>query len=139
MSADPKVAKEVAEQEFERWAEAMGLRRMFDPATLDEEDKKALAIHRGALLGAIEDGNLTVNDEGEFVFTPVMGDRTPLTFHEPDGAMLRTADTVKMGEGVSREQKLLGAITKTSASRFSGMKRRDLTICDSIFSLFLAK
>lgn len=136
MSA-PKVAREVAEAEFQRWAEAMGLARKLDPSKLDDNDRKSLASQKSILLDAVEDGHLVVDGEGQFVFTPVKGDTTPLTFHEPDGAMLRAVDQAKAGAAVERDHKLLGAITKTSAARFAGMKHRDLSVCLAIEVLFL--
>lgn len=132
-----KVAREVAEAEFERWAEAMGLSRKLDPAKLDDNDRKSLAQQKNLLLDAIEDGNLVVNESGEFVFTPVKGDQGPLTFPEPDGAMLKAVDQAKQGEAVARDHKLLGAITKTSAARFASMKARDLAVCTAVMVLFL--
>jgi len=132
--SDLKVATEVAEAEFEKWVVAMGLSRKLQRADLDADDKKGIAINRSIIVGAIEDGDLALNDENEIVFTPTVGDRTPVTFTEPDGGMI-TAALAKTGD-VSR---LLAALTKSVPARFVKMKGRDLTICDAIASLFLVK
>jgi hypothetical protein len=38
-----KIALEVAQAEFDRWAQAMDLARKLDPSGLDADDKKSLA------------------------------------------------------------------------------------------------
>lgn len=137
--SEPVVAPEVAEHEFARWVDAMGLARKLDTSRLNEEDAKSLVDQKRLLLDAIEDGNLAVDEQGQFVFTPCVGDRNPITFFEPDGASLMATDKVKATGLVQKQFNMLGAATKTSAQRFSSMKQRDLNVCLSILALFLAR
>lgn len=144
MSTEAKVAREVAEAEFEKWVKAMGLSRKLDPDKLDDEDRKDLAKNRGTILDAIEDGPLVVNEEGEFEYTPQIGvgdskDRTPVRFYEPDGACLMQMDQAKQDALVHREFKLLAAVTKRTSNYFAKMKNRDLDICKAILVTFLVK
>jgi hypothetical protein len=133
-----KITKEVADQEFDRWVEAMGLARKLDPSTLNDEDKKSLADSKKVLIGAMLDGNLLVNDNGELVFQPKFGEGEPITFYEPTGASLMASDAVKMGAVVQKQFKVLADMTKTSVARFSSMKNRDLSVCLAISAFFLA-
>ena len=41
------------------------------------------------MVRAIVDGHLVINDKGEPVFTPTVGNGESITFHEPTGASLQ--------------------------------------------------
>ena len=62
------VAKEVAEQDFNRFAESMDLD--IDPVDMDAEDKKGFEQQKDRIIAAIQSGSLVINDSGEPVFTP---------------------------------------------------------------------
>lgn len=136
MDTKEKVAKEVAEAEFERFADVMDLD--LDPADMDEDDKKGLTQQRNRVVSAIQSGALVINESGEPVFTPV---RTPgvepLTFHEPTGASLMAMDRKKKTEDVGKMYALMGEITKTHANTFAKMKMSDLKVCQAVTTLFL--
>jgi hypothetical protein len=135
---EPKVAPEVALEEFGRWMEAMGLEVKLDPERMDDQDKAGLAINRTVLLRAITDGSLVVKDTGEFVFTPKAGGDA-LTFYEPDGGALQAMDQAKDGAPVQRMVKLICAMTRSTPKTISNLKIRDYAVCESIAVLFLAK
>lgn len=131
-----KVAKEVAEAEFDRFVEAMDLD--VDPADMDEDDKQGFRQQRDRVVSAIQSGALAVNDNGEPVFTPQRTkDAEPLTFHEPTGASLMAMDRKKKTEDVGKMYALMGEITKTHASTFAKMKMADLKVCQAVTTLFL--
>jgi len=136
-----KIALEVAEAEFQRWAQAMDLTRKLDPSGLDSEDKKSLADSKRILLDAMMDGNLVVTDDGEFVYTQKIGDTNPITFHEPDGASIMSVDQIgKSGtHDVTKAVSILSQMTKETKARFAKMKNRDWSVCQAIFGLFLAR
>jgi hypothetical protein len=134
----PKVAREVADGEFDRWVEAMGLSRKVDPSTLSDEDKKSLAEQKGILVEALMSGSLVLNEENCFVFTPTLGVREPITFYEPTGASLMATDAVKLGNVVQKQFRFLADMTRQGAQRFSAMKVRDLSVCLAVAALFLA-
>ena len=140
--AEEKIALDVAEAEFERWADAMDLARKLDPAGLDSDDKKSLADSKRNILDSMMSGNLVVNDAGEFVFTPKAGDdKEPIVFHEPDGAAIMAVDQIgKSGtHDVTKMVAILAVMTKQSRVRFAKLKNRDWTVCQAIFSLFFAR
>lgn len=140
-----KIAQEVAENEFQRWAQAMDLTRKLDPTALDNDDKKSLADSKRVILDAIMDGHLVVAEEsGEFVYTQKIEDKeakTPITFHEPDGASFMSVDQIgKSGtHDVTKAVSVLSQITKETKARFARMKNRDFSVCQAILGLFLAR
>jgi hypothetical protein len=137
MASDKKVPTELAEQEFDRFLEAMDLAYKCDPSKMDAEDNKALDKHKLVIVTAIERGNLVIDEKGQPIFTPSTGG-DPITFFEPEGASFMASDTVKSGKDVEKTNAVLGAMTQQPAKRFAQMKGRDYKVCQSIFILFLA-
>lgn len=136
-----KVSLEVAQNEFERWAEAMDLD--IDPSGMDEEDKKGFELAKGKLIRALGNGSLVITDSGEAVFTPQRpgsnwGDNPPLTFHERSGADMMGMDGKKDTQQYKKMFSALGGICKVSPSTFSKLTGSDLAVCESIFVLLMA-
>lgn len=130
------VAKEVAEAEFERFADIMDLD--IDPAGMDEEDKTGLEQNKKRIISAIQKGALVVNDKGEPVFTP---QRTQgledITFHEPTGASLMAMDRKKKNHDISKMFATMADMTGGHSNSFSKMKMSDLKVCLAVTTLFL--
>jgi len=131
------IAKEVAEAEFDRFAEAMDLE--LEPADMDAEDKKGLDAQKGRLIKAIMSGSLIINENGEPVYTPQRAGENvnPITFSEPTGASLMAMDRKKRTEDVGKLYATMADITGQSSGIFSKMKMGDLKICMAITTLFL--
>lgn len=131
-----KIAKEVAEQEFNRFVESMDLD--VDPADMDEDDRKGFTQQKDRVMAAIQSGALVIKDSGEPVFTPQRtNDADAITFHEPTGASLMAMDRKKKTEDIGKLYAAMGDITKTHANVFSKMKMADLKVCMAITTLFL--
>ena len=131
-----KVAKEVAEQEFNRFVDSMDLD--VDPADMDEDDRKGFTQQKDRVIAAIQSGALVIKDSGEPVFTPQRtNDADAITFHEPTGASLMAMDRKKKTEDIGKLYAAMGDITKTHANVFSKMKMADLKVCMAITTLFL--
>jgi hypothetical protein len=131
-----KVAKEVAEAEFDRFVKAMDLD--VDPSDMSEEDKEAFQQQKERLVGAIQSGALTINDDGEPVFTPQRTkDADTLTFHEPTGASLMAMDRKKKSEDIGKLYAAMADMTRSHSSTFSKMRMADLKVCMAITTLFL--
>lgn len=131
-----KVAKEVAEAEFDRFVNAMDLD--VDPSDMSEEDKEAFQQQKDRLVGAIQSGALTINDDGEPVFTPQRTkDADTLTFHEPTGASLMAMDRKKKSEDIGKLYAAMADMTRSHASTFSKMRMADLKVCMAITTFFL--
>ncbi len=130
------VAREVAEQDFNRFADSMDLD--IDPVDMDAEDKKGFEQQKDRIISAIQSGSLVINDIGEPVFTPKRTkDADAITFYEPTGASLMAMDRKKKTEDVGKLYASMGEITRTHASTFSKMKMSDLKVCIAITTLFL--
>ena len=126
------VARDVAEHEFERFAEAMDLD--FDPAGWDDDDLSSFDKAKKTLVGAIVAGRLVVDEEGQPVFSPIGGGT--ITFHEPNGAALMAMDQKKKGHDIGKLFATMAAMTKQSIKRFANMPNRDLKVCTAITTLF---
>ncbi|ARB06255.1 hypothetical protein SppYZU01_18 [Shewanella phage SppYZU01] len=131
-----KVAKEVAEQEFQRFVDAMDLD--VDPADMDEDDKKGFQQQKDRVIAAIQSGALVVNDKGEPVYTPQRTkDADTITFHEPTGASLMAMDRKKKSEDIGKLYAAMGDMTGAHPSTFAKMKMADLKVCMAVTTLFL--
>jgi len=126
----------VAEGEFQRFAESMDLD--LDTKRMSAQELGEFEGLKRHVIRAMEQGRLVIDDKGQPVYTPKLGDTKPITFYEPDGAVLMSADKKKAGENVAKTYAAMGAMTKTSAQRFSDMKGRDLKVCQALYLLFLA-
>lgn len=140
MSAAQKIDAETAEAEFQRWVSAMDLVSKLDTSAMDMEDRKSFEQEKRPLIEAIRFSRLVVDESGQFVFTPQIGDTSALTFAEPDGAMLMAIDRIgKSTEQVHKQFALLAAVTGQFVQRFSKMKNRDLVVCNAILGFLLGK
>ena len=129
------VALEVAEEEFIRFAEAMDLE--LEAKLSDEDERKNFETAKRRIVRAITLGQLVVDDKGQPIYTPQLGDTKPITFYEPTGASLM-AMPQKKSNGTASLFGTLGDMTKTSAQRFSTMHIRDLRVCLALASFFLS-
>lgn len=149
--AEKKVARDAAEQEFNTWAEAMDLAAKFErmqsddtPTAPDAPPPRAdvLSLHKNIVIDAISEGRLACDVEGQFVYTPRKGDVEPLTFFELNGAKLKRLDTLsKSAERAPQAtgQAMIAEATNQKIVRIEALKASDLTVCDSVLSLFLVK
>lgn len=129
------VAAEVAEQEFDRWADAMDL----DVEGLNEEQKQAFEASKRTIVRAICRGSLVVNEDGLAVYTPQRsGEIDPLTFHERTGATLMAADSVKGSNAMIKKMyAILADLTRQNATVFSKLKGTDIKVCEALFALLM--
>ena len=133
-----KIALDVAENEFNRFTEAMDLDVNTEGMSADE--KRDFTIQRDRILRVIQSGALVINDNGEPVYTPQRsgGEVNPITFHEPTGASYLAMDRKKIGEDMAKLFSTMADVTGTSSGLFGKMKNSDLKVCMAIITLFLA-
>lgn len=130
-----KIAKEVAEAEFDRFIQANDI--LVDDC-MEKEDRDAFNEQKARIVRAIEAGAMVVNEDGEPVYTPQRTkDAEALTFHEPTGASLMAMDRKKKNEDVGKLYATMGDMTRTDAKTFSNMKMADLKVCMAVTTLFL--
>lgn len=136
MQQAEQVALEVAESEFDRWVEAMDIDA--DESAMDEEDLSAFRRQRRRIVRAIQHGQITVNDEGEAVVTPVRSkDTEPVTFHQRTGATVMAADGKKRNDRAKQAYAMMADVAKCHPSRFATMQGGDIKICEAIFALLM--
>lgn len=132
-----KVGKEVAEAEFNRFIESMDIDVSVENMT--EEDKKSLEGQKSKIITAIENGSMTINDNGEPSYTTQRGkESVTITFYEPTGATLMAMDNKKKTEDVGKMYSAMADMTKTSTKTFANMQMGDLKVCMAVATLFLA-
>jgi hypothetical protein len=134
------VSLDVAIDEFERFCGAMDLD--FDLTKMTaEEDRKSFEQTRDRVVRSIERGHLIINENGEPVFTPQLGDgdaRSPITFHEPTGATVLAIDKAKKGQDAQKTFLMLADFTGQPVVRYAKMANRDFRVCQALMTLFLA-
>ena len=130
------VARELAEQDFDRFARIM--RIDMDTTGLDENDKRGKTDDKRIFINAVIEGSLTVDAEGVPEFTPVDSDSTDLIrWPRAKGAAYAAMDKKKETAPMSKMFSSMAAITRTSEPTFVNMNMSDLKVCMAIWSLFL--
>lgn len=132
------VGREVAELEFQRWAEAMDLD--VDVDGLDAEDLRALNKQKSRIVGAIQRGSLVISEAGEAVYTPANSasrHTDPITFHERTGASLMAMDSRKKSADAARTYAVMGDICRLPPQAFAGLVGIDIKVCEALFALLM--
>lgn len=135
---DNVITQEVAEQEFERWAEAMDLD--LDTSAMDAEDLTGFAKQKRRILRAMGRGALVINEDGMAVYTPQnrkTKSQEPLTFHERTGASLMAMDGKKKNADAAKTYAVMADMCKTHPSTFAGMVGEDVKVCEALFSFLM--
>ena len=133
-----KVSADVADQEFERFAEEMDLD--IDTAEMDASDLAAFRKQKSRIIRAIQRGDLVINDNGEAVYTPSNPNTRsadPVTFHERTGASLMAMDGKKAGHDVAKTYAVMANMCGVHASVFANMAGSDIKVCEAIFAFLM--
>ena len=132
------VALEVAEAEFDRFADKMDLD--LDTSLMDAEDLGQFAKQKRRILRAMERGDLTVNEGGEAVYTPSNArskHSDPITFHERTGASLMAMDGKKKGHDVAKTYAVMSDMCRVHPNVFAGLAGNDAKVCEALFALLM--
>jgi hypothetical protein len=135
---EEKIAKEVAEQEFDRFVEAMDLD--LDTADMDAEDLTAFNKQKSRIVGAIQRGSLVINENGEAVYTPWRPGskhKEAITFHERTGASLMAMDGKKKNHDVAKTYAVMADMCKVHPNVFAGLVGSDVKVCEALFALLM--
>lgn len=135
---DNTVVLEVANAEFDRWADEMDIDT--DEASFDDEDRTAFRKQKGRIVRAIERGALVVNENGEAVYTPAHPRskyKEPITFHERTGASLMAMDGKKKGHDIAKTYAVMADMCKVHPSVFAGLVGTDGKTCEALFALLM--
>ena len=135
---DNKIAREVAESEFDRFTEAMDLD--LDTSLMDVEDLTAFNKQKSRLIRAIEKGHLIFNDNGEAVYTPDNKRskyKDAITFRERTGASLMAMDGKKKNHDVAKTYAVLADMCGVHQSVFANLVGTDVKVCEALFALLM--
>jgi hypothetical protein len=133
-----KVNLEVAEQEFEKWADAMDLD--LDTSGMDAEDLTGYNKQKKRIIKAIMRGHLVFNENDEAVYTPHRPQtqhKDPITFHERSGASIMAMDGKKKGSDISKMYAVLADMCKVHPKIFAMMYGEDIKVCEALFALLM--
>ncbi len=136
--SDLKIAPEMAEQEFERWAEGMDI--VVDVSKLDAEDATAFNKQRDRIVSGIVKGSVVINDNDEVEYTPWRPNsksKDTIIFHERSGASLMAMDGKKKGQDVAKTYAVMADMCKVAPKVFAGLVGSDIKMCESIFALLM--
>lgn len=133
-----KVAKEVAEQEFQRFADSFEIDTNVDAMPAD--DAASFKSQRDRIVAQIVKGRATVGDGGNIIFRArraADNEEIELTFRVPTGDAYIRMDNHKDRESVHKMFSFLGSMTGQPPKLFSALDGRDTRFCMGIASLFL--
>ena len=133
-----KVAREAAEQEFARFADAWDIDVNTD--LMPGEDKESFMQQKGRIVHQIISGSATIDEDGDIHYTLKYpkGETTELHFRVPTGAAYMSMDNFKDRQNINKIYAFIGSMTKQAPKLFANMDARDVKVCQGVAILFLA-
>lgn len=138
MITENVLSQEMAEIEFDRWAEAMDLD--LDESFMDEDDLGQFRKHKRRILSALSSGALVITDDGEASYTPQnpkSKHKEGITFHERTGASVMAMDGKKKGHDIAKTYAVMADMCKVHPSVFAGLVGLDGKVCESLFTFLM--
>lgn len=123
-----KVAKEVAEQEFQRMCDFA--RVDADESEMDDESKEKFRDLKADLVKLIQKGSLIVTTDGSPTYAG-------LTFKSPTGAAVMAFETYGPNKNMSNLAAVMCELTGSEKSTFGKLHAKDFNVCSQIVTLFL--
>ena len=134
--AEYKVDLEMAEDEFNAWAEDWEIDT--ETEDMDDEDKTDFTTQKLKLIRAMRYGRLEYNREDETLKYTGKIKEGEVKIKRPSGAAMMAMDKYKDREGVHKTYAILAAMTGKSANYFSSLDGIDLKPYLAVVTLFLA-
>ena len=131
------VDRETAQNDFNRFVEAMDLR--LDRETMDKNDRRDIDDDIDVIIWEIMYGILSVNDEGAIVLHSKKYDKD-ITFHEPSPAHMAAMDRQKEHQKMAQMYSLIPGVCDAPASVIKHqLTQHEFDSCSRIYSLFFVK
>jgi hypothetical protein len=128
-----KIAKEVAEKEFEKWCDYVDI----ELDDLTPEEIKSMESHRRTIVRAIMKGAACVDENGQLSYTSQRtAEPQKYTFKEVSGATLVSME--KAEGNFARQFVVLSEVTGRPAGELRKLTGRDLTFMQTVFILLMA-
>jgi hypothetical protein len=135
MSKAPKIAREVAEADFERMCGPY--RVELDVTDLPEDEAKEFAELKEKIVRLIMRGQVVVGDDGNPTYT-APGAAKGFTFHPPTGATFMALETYPSTKPIANTICAMADMTHVDKSEFSRLALPDFHACSNLAKLFLA-
>lgn len=132
----PKISREVAEEEFDNFAEAWDIEN--DTASMTEEDLASYNKQKRAVVNAMMKGYVTIDDEANLIHklrSPI-GDITELKYSIPTGEVYTAISKAKKNSNLIFVT--LSKMTGKHSSVFDKMNGLDAKFAVGVATLFLA-
>ena len=136
--SDSKIAPEVAQAEFDRFARAWDIET--DTKDMDVESRDDFEKLSRTITKAVEQGRAVVNDDNGITYqlnTPI-GEVDSLTFRIPRGVDYMAMDTYKERETSRKMFAFMASTTKQSVKFFGNLSGADIKFAQAITTLFMA-
>jgi len=131
-----KIAKEVAEADFDRFVAAMRLN--LSTEGMEPEDRTQLEQQKRRIIDAALDGSLVMSEKGVPTFTPQDSeDREPIAFPQPKGADFMQADMIRKNHDIEKTYAMMAATTHQKVARYAEMEWSDLRVLQAIANLYM--
>jgi len=131
---EQKIAREVADTEFDRFVDAMDLE--IEPDLMGEDETLSFEKQKRRIIRAIERGALVIDNDGYAVYTPVhMSLDKPLKFAQFNGAALSATDGKKRDARTAQLHAMMAQMTKVGPNTFNKMEGIDTKVCMALVML----
>jgi hypothetical protein len=135
-----KVAREVADSEFERLCSSHRIET--DMAELTDDEKKDWLELRGGIVKDIMRGSLVIAEDGAPTFSTTTGGAgaaiTQFTFRPPTGATLLALETYAGGKNIANFMAAMADMARVDRSEFAKLDMREVNSLMRIAKLFLS-
>lgn len=136
--SDTKMSQEMAEKEFERWADSMGL-----DFCGTEKEMAAIKSLKGAVVRAFMRGALVLDDDGSLEYT--VSDKSPegiagdkVKIGEMNGRVWLAMDGYKETEQMHKLASAASALTGKDISWFGKLSGKDFNFFTGVVGLFMS-
>lgn len=136
-----KISKEVANTDFENWADALGID--YDTSSMTDEDKSGFEKLKAPIIKAITDGRCVI-DGNKIEYTIKTCAKSEgligkvVTIDPPSGGIYTGMDGFKETQIIHRLNGAMSAMTALDIGVFNKLDIRDYSFFRAVLQLFLA-
>ena len=133
----PKIAYEVALEEFDRWAVAWRIDTGVD--SMNDDDADDFESLKRQITLQINSGNALVNDDDNIVyelFEPI-GNLTEIELKRPRGRAWKVTDRAKKDRNIAKTDLLIATAIGKTPTIFGQMDGIDYKYIQAVYALFL--
>lgn len=137
---EDKISKEMAEEEFKNWCEAVDLD--CEEADMNEEDLKSFLPHKNRIIKAIQKGVAVIDGENiEYTLSEKSVEGLAgkvITIPRPSAKLFSGLDGFKENQNIRRTQSAMSALCGLDIGVFTKMEVPDWKFFNAVCMLFLA-